>query len=68
MNLEQMPALAFAELKRGEAVIILSTAGADPSHVTAIVLVAGVEPLLSSAPADQPQIGGVWNFFDISLP
>ena len=68
MNLEQMPVLAFAELKRGEAVIVLSTSGADPSHVTAIVLVAGVETLLSSAPNDQPQIGSIWNFFDISLP
>lgn len=68
MNLEQMPALSFAELKRGEAILVLSTSGADPSHVTAIVLVAGVEPLLSSAPNDPPQIGGIWNFFDISLP
>jgi len=68
MNLEQMPALSFAELTRGEAVLVLSTAGADPSRVTAIVLVGGVEPLLSSGPDDQPQIGGVWNFFDISLP
>lgn len=68
MNLEQMPALSFAELKRGEAVLVLSTAGADPSRVTAIVLVAGVESLLSSAADNQPQIGGVWNFFDISLP
>ena len=68
MNLEQMPALSFGELKRGEAVIVLSTAGAEPSRVTAIVLVAGVEPILSSAPDNQPQIGGIWNFFDISLP
>ena len=68
MNLEQMAALSFAELKRGEAVIVLSTTGAEPSHVTAIVLVAGVEPLLNSAPADQSQIGGLWNFFDIRLP
>ena len=67
MNLEQMPALSFAELKRGEVVIVLSTAGAEPSRVTAIVLVAGAESLLS-APGDQPQIGGIWNFFDISLP
>lgn len=68
MNLEQMPALSFADLKRGEAVFVLSTAGAEPSHVTAIVLVAGVEPLLSSAPADPSPIGGLWNFFDIRLP
>ncbi len=68
LNLEQMSALSFAELKRGEAVLVLSTAGAEPSHVTAIVLLAGVEPLLSAAPSGQQQTGGIWNFFDISLP
>ena len=68
MNLEQMPVLSFAELKRGEAIIVLSTTGAEPSHVTAIVLVAGVEPLLSTGSDGQTPIGGIWNFFDISLP
>lgn len=63
-----MPKVSFAELKRGEAILVLSTVGAEPSHVTAIVLVAGVEPLLSPAAEGQAQIGGIWNFFDISLP
>jgi hypothetical protein len=39
----------------------------DPSRLTAIALVAGVEPLLSSDPQGGQQIGGAWNF-DIGLP
>ncbi len=65
--LERMPALSLAELKRGEAVIVSSTAGADPSRLTAIVLVAGVEPLLRASPEESPQLGGMWNF-EIGLP
>jgi len=68
MDLERMPVLSLKELKRDEAIIVLCTVGAEPSRVTAIVVVAGVEPLLGPAPQDQTQIGGAWNFFDISLP
>lgn len=67
LDLEKMPALKFDTLKRGEAILVLCTVGAEPSRVTAIVLVAGVEPLLTSADG-QTQIGGLWNFFDVSLP
>jgi hypothetical protein len=68
MDPEQMPKVSFAELKRGEAILVLCTVGAEPSRVSAIVLVAGVEPLLRPAPENQAQIGSIWNFFDISLP
>lgn len=64
--LERMPTLSLSELKQGDAVIISSTAGADPSRVTAITLVAGVEPLLTAAPRGS-QVGGMWNF-DMGLP
>jgi hypothetical protein len=67
MDLERMPVLSFGELKRDEAILVLCTVGAEASRVTAIVVVAGVEPLLAAAP-EQTTIGGVWNFFDISLP
>ncbi len=63
--LERMPALKIEELKPGDAIIISSTTGADPSRVTAIVLVAGVEPLLSEGQSG-PQIGGM--LFDIGAP
>lgn len=68
MDPEQMPKVSLAELKRGEAILVLCTVGAEPSRVAAIVLLAGVEPLLSAAPESQAQIGSLWNFFDISLP
>jgi len=65
---ERMPVLSVGQLKQGEAVLIMCTVGAEPSHVTAMVMVAGIEPLLSPAPNGQTQVGGIWNFFDISLP
>ena len=63
--LERMPAFTLAELKAGDALILSSTRGADPSTVTAITVVYGVEPLLTAAP--ERQIGGMWNF-DIPMP
>ncbi|MBI3896086.1 MAG: hypothetical protein HY313_09165 [Acidobacteria bacterium] len=68
MDLERMPVVSFGELKPDEAIIVLCTVGAEPSHVTAIVVVAGIEALLGPALQDQTQIGGAWNFFDISVP
>lgn len=65
--LERMPALSLNELKPGDAIIVSSTVGAEPSRLTAIVLVAGVEALLGSSPEGDRPIGGTWNF-DIGLP
>ncbi len=62
--LERMPALDIAELKSGDAIILSGTMGNDPSKVTAIVVVSGVEPLLTAAPAGSM---GSWNF-DIGMP
>lgn len=44
--LERMPAITVNELKPGEMVVISSTLGADPTRVTAMALVAGVEALM----------------------
>jgi hypothetical protein len=65
---ERMPMLSLRELKRDEAIIVLCTVGAEPSRVTAIVVVAGIESLLGPALQDQTQVVGPWNFFDISVP
>ncbi len=46
--LNRVPAIQFSDLQKGEAVMLVSTEGA--SDVTAITLLAGVEPLLE-APA-----------------
>jgi hypothetical protein len=63
-----MPVLTLLELKRDEIILVLCTAGTEPSRVTAIVVMAGIEPLLGSALQDQTQVVGPWNFFDISVP
>ena len=51
--IENLPEVKVADLKPGEMVLISSTAGADPSRVTAITLVSGVEPLFSMIQARQ---------------
>ena len=48
--LNRAPAIHFSDLKKGEAVMLVATQG--QSQVTAITLIAGVEPLLE-APASQ---------------
>ena len=45
---DQLPAVAFPDLKPGESIIISSTKGADPARVTAIAIVSGVAPLLQN--------------------
>ena len=61
--IENMPAVKLEDLKPGDALIISSTEGADPSQVTAITLVAGVEPILSAAPSSSQRASvlGSWN-------
>lgn len=46
--LERLPQITLAELKPGDMVIVSSTAGNDPSRLTAIALVAGVERILNA--------------------
>jgi hypothetical protein len=65
--LERMPPLKLDELKPGDAIMLSATNGADPASVTAINVLAGVEPLLTAAPQGGQQIFGNWNF-DIGLP
>src|SRR5690242_3394504 len=48
--LERMPQLKLDELKPGDAIMLSATNGADPASVTAINVLAGVEPLLTAAP------------------
>lgn len=48
--LDRAPTIKFSDLQKGEAVMLVATQGA--SDVTAITLIAGVEPLLE-APASR---------------
>jgi hypothetical protein len=67
--LERAPSITLADLKVGDAVMISSSFGGDVSKVTAITLVAGVEPLLTAPtkPGQQQAPGGSWNF-EMSIP
>ncbi len=46
--LSRMPAVTVADLKKGDAVMMVSTEGTTSDGVTAITLVAGVEPILAA--------------------
>jgi hypothetical protein len=48
--LSRLPNSALADLHKGDAVMIVSTLGGDSGAVTAITLLAGVEPILTAAP------------------
>ena len=45
--LETLPPVALADLKPGQMIVVSSTVGADPTRVTAIQLLSGVEPLVA---------------------
>lgn len=51
--IDNLPASTLADLKPGGMVLLLSTAGADPTRVTAITLVSGVEPIFAMLQARQ---------------
>lgn len=57
---DRAPAVPLAGLKAGDAIVVLTTAGSDPGRVMAVMLVAGVEPLLTSPAAARDVMSG-WN-------
>jgi transcription antitermination factor NusG len=60
--LERTPPFTLGELKAGEALIVVSTEGAKPSEVTAIVMLTGVEPILEARPKGSNEVVlGPWN-------
>jgi hypothetical protein len=60
--LERAPALDLGELKPGDPLIVVSTEGAKPSEVTAIDILADVEPILAARPKGSNQVSvGSWN-------
>lgn len=50
---DQLPKLTLKELKAGDAILVSSTKGAEPTRVTAIAVVSGVGPLLENAKGDR---------------
>ena len=55
--LERLPVITINELKVGDTVLMSSLPGADPTQLTAISMVSGVEPLLQMMAARQQQGG-----------
>ena len=62
--IERLPSITIAELKPGAILLISGTAGSDPTRVTAITLISGVEPLFASlqrsgTPRSIPNLGSM---------
>jgi len=66
--LDRLPAFSLAELKPGDAIMVSGSAGADASRLTAITLLAGVEPLLTASPNAARDIMAGWNFGGDNAP
>jgi hypothetical protein len=69
--LEHAPKITLADLKAGDALVISGVAlGADNSHLVASNIIAGVEPILQSAPAQTGgrSVGGDWGLGEMSAP
>jgi hypothetical protein len=63
--LNQQPSIELADLKPGESVVVTGGPSADMAKLTAVSVVAGVEPILRAAPQNGPDpLGGNWNFGD----
>lgn len=59
--LDRLPAMPLSELKAKDAIMVSTTMGSDPTKVTAIMLLAGVEPVLTAAPSATRDIMSGWN-------
>ncbi len=59
--LDRLPTIPITELKPKDAIMVSTTMGSDPSKVTAIMLLAGVEPVLTAAPTATRDIMSGWN-------
>lgn len=69
--IEHLPAISLSELKPGDAVVISGVAtGEDGSRLLATNIIAGVEPILQSAPARQggQATGGDWGLGEMTIP
>jgi hypothetical protein len=59
--LSRMPAASLSDLNKGDAVMIVATPGTEDGGVTAITLLAGVEPILEASPKGSQSILSPWS-------
>ena len=55
--LDRVPKATIADLNNGDAIIVLSTVGASADQLTAITMLAGVEPILTKPGTREMQLG-----------
>jgi hypothetical protein len=55
--LERLPNMTLADLKAGDAIILLSTVGTASDQLNAITMLAGVEPILTKPGTREMQLG-----------
>jgi hypothetical protein len=55
--LDRLPTISINDLKVGDTIILSSLRGSDPTQLTAISVVSGVEPLLTMMAARQQAAG-----------
>ena len=67
--LDRIPKIPITELKPGDALVVSGVAlGADNSNLLATSLIAGVEPILQSAPQRQSNMASDWGLGEMSAP
>lgn len=59
--LHRLPAAGISDINKGDAVMIVSTEGTTGDGVTAITLLAGVEPILTAPPSQQAALLTPWS-------
>jgi Domain of unknown function (DUF5666) len=59
--LTRLPAVTLADLQKGEALMIVATEGSAEVPSTVIILLSGVEPILTAAPGQASTILSPWN-------
>jgi hypothetical protein len=65
--LERMPQLTLAELKAGDMIVVSSTSGADPTRLTAIALISGMDAVINALAA-RPATPNIAGGQDLGLP
>jgi len=66
--LDRFPNITPADLKVGDVVAVSSTRGSDLDRITAIKLLAGVEPFLRAAQMSSARQGGTGRQLDLNIP
>ena len=67
--LDQQPAIKLSDLKPGDPIVVTGSPSSDMSKLSALSLVAGVEPILRAAPRNGPDpLGGAWTLGDGGPP